>query len=585
MKFVEFWNKHALNRFACLALTIWVSHFYHFRDFGFYEDDYAHVTPAIGWTLTDLFNYSANVFATWPQGRPLNFFLPQFFSFIGTQLAGLHVTYLISFFIITINAFLFYTLLKRVSRESTAFIGALAFCLFPADTTHIFLTHAFHLQTSLTFLLIASHYYLSGKRVLPYLLILGSLLAYESPFMVFFGIPLLKNEIKWDRSFRKEIIRHIAILSGIVLFIFIFRTSLGEERVMEMGSSFFSMAKIPIKMAGGIVMGPVVSLALFLYGPILTIFYWNSQLSIVFIASLGLFIWILRQLTVDTLDEKQTYQITFRSRIFTYNGDLEIPSSYLHTAKLFLAATIMLFLAYILSFTHFPPITQFGRGTSVHLAATFGGALLFSCICSIILSIANTYRLKSYAILGIALYLSLVVAYRFSIQLDFQKAWQNQRVFWTSALNNLPDITDGTVIFVLNHNLPETQYIVTNSWANPIILRQLFRFPTDWQNPPRLFVVQSDWTNLLTQDGDQVKWEVPVAAWPSHWEVLPNSNMILLEMENGALVRKFGTVNINGQDFQLKPLPADATLNFERRSLYNYLIIDKESYPLPQLNE
>jgi hypothetical protein len=74
----QFWskNKHALSTLACLALTIWVAHFFHFRDFGFYEDDYAVVSPAIGWNLSDLLNHAARVFVAWPQGRPLFFSLP-----------------------------------------------------------------------------------------------------------------------------------------------------------------------------------------------------------------------------------------------------------------------------------------------------------------------------------------------------------------------------------------------------------------------------------------------------------------------------------------------------------------------------
>jgi hypothetical protein len=395
--------------------------------------------------------------------------------------------------------------------------------------------------------------------------------------MIFWGIPLLKSEIKWDRLLRKEIIRHIAILTGIILFAAMIRTFIGEQRVMEMGSSIFSFAKIPVEIAGGVLIGPAISLALFFYGPIRMLFHWNLQLSIVFVACLVFFIWVLRQLTIDTLDKKNDHQIAFRSKVFTYNGTVQIPAVYSRTAKLFLTAVIMFGLAYILSFTHFPPIARFGRGTSVHLAAVFGGALIFACVCSVVLSAANAYRLKNYAIVVLALYLSLVVSYRFSIQLDFQQAWQNQRIFWTSAINNLPDMTDGTIIFVLDRDLPETRYIVTNSWANPIILRQLFHFPDNWKNSPRLFVVQPGWTEYLVQEGDQIKWEVPIALWPSHWEVLPNSNVILLVMEHGTLVRKYGFINVNGQDLELKPMPLDVKLNLEKRPLYDYLI-DEPGY-------
>jgi hypothetical protein len=563
-------TKDALKILPVLALTIWVAHFFYFRSFGFYEDDYALVSPAMGWSLSDLFDNAVLVFRAWPQGRPLNFLLPPFFSFIGTQLGGLHVTYLIAFSIVTLNAFLFYVLLKNVSSETAAVIGTLTFCLFPADTTHIFLTHAFHLQTSLTFFLIASLCYLSGRQILPYVIIPGSLLAYESPFMVFLAIPLLKS--KWDRVLAKELIRHVAILLGIMLLVVVIRASVGEERVAEMGASISSAVRIPLKIGIALLLGPAVSLALFLYGPVRTLFHWDWQLTIIFVACLVFFMWVLRRLKFDSLEEKCDHQITFRSPILTYAGTAQFPMHYLGTAKLLLAAVLMLCLAYVVSFTHFPPIARYGRETSVHLAAAFGGSLIFGCISSAFVSAANAYRLKNYAVVVLALYLSLLVAYRFSIQFDFKQAWENEREFWTSAIENLPDMTDETVVFVLDHDLPKTRYILTNSYADAIILAQMFQFPGDWKNPPRLFVVHNDWTEHLIREGDHFKWEVPTAALWSHWEVLPNSNVILLEIDHGKLARRFGSINVNGQTLELKPMPPNAKMSWEKRPLYDYLI-------------
>jgi hypothetical protein len=375
----QFWNKYSLKTLAFLALTIWVAHFFYFRSFGLYEDDYALVSPAMGWSLSDLFDNARLVFTMWPQGRPLNFLLPPFFSFIGTQLGGLYVTYLIAFSIVTLNAFLFYILLKRISSETAAVTGALAFCLFPADTTHAFLTHAFHLQTSLTFFLIATLYCLSGKRILPYLLILGSLLAYESPFIVFLGVPLLKS--KWDRALVRELIRHIVILLGILLIVVVIRASVGEERVAEMGASVSSAVRIPLKIGIALLLGPAVSLALFLYGPVRTLFHWDWQLTTVFVACLLFFMWVLRRLKTDSLEEKRDHRITFRSRVLTYDATAQVPTPYLEMTKLLLVAVVMLCLAYVVSFTHFPPIAKYGRETSVHLAAAIGGSLIFACVC------------------------------------------------------------------------------------------------------------------------------------------------------------------------------------------------------------
>ena len=97
----------------------------------------------------------------------------------------------------------------------------------------------------------------------------------------------------------------------------------------------------------------------------------------------------------------------------------------------------------------FRPTVTFGRLTSVHLAAAFGGALLLcvpglarsSCLCQIAWRIVSSNRpggcLPVWA-----------VAYRFSIQQDFVKAWRNEQTFWTGVLQQAPDMTDGTIILV-----------------------------------------------------------------------------------------------------------------------------------------
>jgi hypothetical protein len=210
--------------------------------------------------------------------------------------------------------------------------------------------------------------------------------------------------------------------------------------------------------------------------------------------------------------------------------------------------------------------------TSVHLAATFGGALLFACLCQSFLAFAQSRRLKNIAIILFSLYLSALGAYCFSVQLDFKQAWQNQQTFWTNAIGQMPDLADGTMIFILNHDLPATRYIRTNSWADPIMLAQIFRFPSDWKSPPRLFVVPMDWTKSIVQENGQFSWEVPAATWVAHWEELPQSNVILLEMENGKLVRRYGSILIDGQPLRLKPLSPAPYPDWKIGVLYPLLI-------------
>lgn len=562
---LRFSDKNVLVSLIFLSLTIWVAHFLNFLHFGLYEDDYSLISAA--WRTSDFLENTRWALLDFPTGRPVGFFLLGFFGFIGERLGGLSLLYMMGFAVVALNVSLFYLLFRKLSTETTALVGALAFGLFPADTTHIFLTHSLCLQVSLTFLLVATLCYLSGKRILSYLVILGSLLTYESPYMVFLATPLLR--VKWDKALVKDLFRHVAIMTAIVLVVVILRVVTGEERVGEIRGNILG---ILVKIAAAFVIGPAVSMAQFVNAPIRAVLNWDWSLTVVSIASLIIFTWMLRRsISCSSRDQENGLAVSQGHD----TGGTKVPQaavSHMRMWQLYLASLIMLSLAYALSFTHYPPVASYGRLTSVHLAAAFGGSLLFACICSQVLSFASRFPLRIFIVILISLYMSLIMAYRVMIQTEFVRAWQNQRSFWASVLNVAPDMTEDTVIFVVNTNLPKTAFILSNSWADPIIPAQLFNFPAHWTNPPRVFVVNRIWFKAMIRAGNQLKWMVPTASWDAHWEIIPDSNLILLEMQNGKLVRRFGSIKIDGLDLHLKDMPLGAKLNYEKGPLFDYLI-------------
>ena len=188
--------------------------------------------------------------------------------------------------------------------------------------------------------------------------------------MLFLAIPLLKS--KWNGALVRELARHTAILVGVILVVVLLRISLGEERVIEVTESISSLAKIAVKSGAAVLIGPAVSFALFVYGPIRTLGHWNLQLTVVFVAFLVVFSWMLRGLKFDPLKKKGDHRAVLE--FSTCNGTLS-PAGYSAISKLFVTAVVMFCLGYIVSFTHFPPTARYGRETSVHLAAAFGGSL------------------------------------------------------------------------------------------------------------------------------------------------------------------------------------------------------------------
>ena len=218
---------------------MWIAQFHHFRDFGLYEDDYWFISEAMGKDPGYLVARFEKVFTTLPQGRPFGFFLPDLLSWIGDRLGGLPAIYLVGFLVVVLNSFLCYRLLRLRTPALVAGAGSLAFLLFPADTTKFLLIHDFQLQPSLTFILLASLAYASGRRPLAYLLCIGSLMAYENGFLAFFALPLFLR--RWNRATLRELARHILILLGLLLVVVALRFAVGEGRAT---SSVGSVAEI-----------------------------------------------------------------------------------------------------------------------------------------------------------------------------------------------------------------------------------------------------------------------------------------------------------------------------------------------------
>jgi hypothetical protein len=208
------------------------------------------------------------------------------------------------------------------------------------------------------------------------------------------------------------------------------------------------------------------------------------------------------------------------------------------------------------------------------LAATFGGSLVFAWVSSALFSLAKSYGWKSYATTILALYLALVVGEHFTIQLDFKQSWQNQKFFWTSVVKNCPDLQDGTVILVIRKNLPTTKFIKTNSWSEPLILRQIYKFPEDWQQEPRLFLVSTQWWSRISFNAAQFTWRVPSSTWPGYVDISLGSNVILLKMDNNRLIRVDEPVVIQDKVF-IQKQSLSVNYKFKKGVLYDYLIEQK----------
>src|SRR5208283_6092014 len=125
-----------------------------------YEDDWYQV-PRMFWSWEKIGRQVIEHFISWPDGRPLHFVLPITIGGLNSAWGGLPGIYLGGYLIVVTNTLLFYYLVKRCLPQLVAVTGALTFCLFPADTTKLFINNFHSFQTSLMFLLLASLCYLT----------------------------------------------------------------------------------------------------------------------------------------------------------------------------------------------------------------------------------------------------------------------------------------------------------------------------------------------------------------------------------------------------------------------------------------
>ncbi|OLP16179.1 hypothetical protein BST81_22515 [Leptolyngbya sp. 'hensonii'] len=563
--------------FIFLGLLSWFSHFFHIQKFGFYEDDYAVISTAMDQPWSYLIQ-QLEVFWLWPSGKPIGYYLYSLFAFLGDKLGGLQGIYILGFLSVFLNCFLFYKILRILDSRIFAFTGAIAFCLFPADTTKTLLCHAFMLQNSLTFLLIATLCYLKGRKTISYAVIACSLLCYESTFPVFFGIPLLNQS--WDRKLGLRLIRHGSILAGLVLGSFLIRLLSREPRVSHAAGT---LTDIFTKIIKAIFIGPSVSSSLFFTAPFKAISQWTGDALLFFLIFSGVFLGLFQLLKLprsnqptlphDTLsfllpNSLRTWRNLLRPQQLWPGIQVLIHSDF----RLFISGLILFGLGYVFSFTHYPPIAELGRMTSVHLAATFGGSFCFAYLISRLLTIFNTARLGNYALVLLAFYLGTVVAYRVVIQHDYILSWNYQKQLWTAVVENSPDIEDNTIIFISNEHLPQTQFIKTNSWADELVFEQIYQFPKDWKRQPKAYIVLKKWPNATRSDGEGGFISFTLT-WPGYARVQSDSHLIFLKPVNQQLTRIEGPLRLRGGElFSLKPRTTSTVDRLAKGALFKYLI-------------
>ena len=461
-------------------------------------------------------------------------------------MGGLPGVYYVAWAIVSLNAILLYTLLRKVSGGKTfALAAALAYCAFPADTTQAYLTMAFGGQTSITILLLAAHCYFSRWRPFSYAIALGSLLCYETVFPLFLAVPLLERD--WNRSWLRRLAGGGVFVAAALAGVALLRKATGEGFVSALNAK--TALTLPFQ---HMVIGPKTALAMFFYRPWATLAqgippHWGI-LTLAGVCTAGL--------------------LFLASRDFRWSG----PDPVRRVGKLALAGFVFLVLAYPLTFT-VPASMTYSRATRVHLAAAIGTAILWGAISAGLLRAGRAWWLRG----GIAALLGLLLAgqlaFGFVIQRDYSKAWAYQRSFWTDIIHMCPDIDPGTVVLVEESGLRGVRQINPWGWNMPYILKTMFDIPGPYTPMPLVYLLQWHWREKMAETGNVLD-VVDLKGW--RLEKLKDPRYILLEWnDHKKLQRATGPMELGDYELQLRPPVPAGEPPYRKRLLYHLLVVKR----------
>jgi len=537
-----------ITTFLTIALITWIAHFWYFNHLGLYEDDYAFIGNILTMDFSRFVDFVKNMNLAFFQGRVVGFNILFFSAYFAGKLGGLPLIYISAYLLALTNNILFYLFLQRLWNQPIFVLtGTLAFTLFPADNTRAFLTHI-HILPAITFLLLAFLSYLNNKKNWSYLLITASFLSYETCFLLFITAPFLTK--KPQSEIFKELIKHLFILGTIFLVVLILRKLTGDSRVGDLDIA--TAISTPIRQ---IITGPFVCLGTFVYRPWQTLHNLRGELLIFVLLSLLMLLWLfLQNSRFSGLDSGENWPII---------------------KKLSLLGISLLFLAYPLTFT-VPATLISGRYSRVHTAAVVGASILGGILGYLIVYLANSYRQKNLAALLLATYFSLLVGFGIIVQQQNKLSWKYQQAFWADVIQLAPDMSDGQVILVDAPSLPWGSQLTPFNMSMPSVLAQLYQFPWQWKNVPKLYKLNPDWEQKIPANGEMaLNNENGLLSYYYTWESarqVKTSEIILLQEKDGKLVRTTTPIVAGAKKFSFKPLTNSTIDSFDKGYLYDYLI-------------
>ncbi len=546
-----------------LAAVTFVVHFLLLSHFGLYEDDYFYTVPALGDGAAPWWPQVVDAFLHPIQGRPLNHAVRRTLFHFVLGGGGLQAGYLVSWAFLSLNAFLVFRLVSKVTSARAAILAALMFIVFPSDTSRQLLMHQSDIHFGMLLLLIALNVYGAGRVTASFAIASLTLVTYEAFYLPFLAAPLI------FASVRRPSVRLVAlhgllffVLAGAVLFL---RSLLGESRASELIGGF------------GNVMGAIATA-----GPIGV---WTSAKMIV-----------LRP--VDALLHAEPLAWTIGFFIFigalvSYRrlSNAEASLRKENVRSLFLCglgALIAWTASYLLAFRsdYYPPIMTIGRLSGIHAPGAVGAAILTG----VLLEFARVSSRGTHFYSGvIAFAFAAIIGFSGSFGIAVQRSeyvahWSKQIRYYQEIIGLVPDLREGETV-VLNVEGAGGAFPITKGFPrfalvnySPSALSRFAEWPKEWKTPPVIAPIWDGVPVQLTPEGLALfspPWRFQKtgldAPLPPSVPLLSDGRFVLLAEKEGKLRRVSGLVQIGGHSLKARALESPERASLSPSTLFREL--------------
>ena len=591
--------------FLLIIFFCFIGNYTEIMHFGFYEDDYALITPFLHMDLKSVANVWGVVLEnTFSRGRPLGYILTSFFTIIGYHVAGIPGIQFFGFLIITVNGYICYKIISSRFPDYIGLYTGIILVLYPALTVKQYLTHTLHLESSLLIGLMATYMFVSGRRKCSYLVAVLSLFTYELGILPYLFAPLFYKDLIFEKRVRK-LLFHLGICILIIFLVATARIYAGDYRFSSphyLNSTAVLTEDSIIKFFKALFIGPWVSMESFIKAESWVNRWLLRNMSIMIFGMVGAGVGYIIAIKARSmicknkyyLDEKVTFNIPL------INSCCSSKRVYLSLVNALVTSLICLSGAYLFNLPKYPPNYLFTRNVSEHLASIFGGSLLAACILFYTLYISTCLSRRIYkniakylSCMFVGLFFGMLVAYGRIWQLDAVNVWTIQKAFWTQFETLVPDLEKGTRVYLYkDKNIPFALNLQPFSGSSSLVLGQLYSMPKAWKvsgpfwyqlrgnnaadgirNYPRVMLIKPTWWKHIEFKEDMVMVNLGYNKWISSSNNFENGNLIILHFKNGRLERMNKDIAAeNGVVFVKKITNRGNKVRFEPGPLYRYLI-------------